>query len=408
MRRPTSAVTAGPAVVLAVVASLVLAGCGSHGARGTATSSASGAVSSAVDISTSDCGSSWHPTHAGEQDLTVHNADQDAGEVQIVGLGRHRGLVYADIEPFGPGTTVALHVPLSAGRYSLVCLMEDQAPVIGPSLTLTGAGSGAPGVPILTQSQLVPSAVRYQAWTRRQLPGLVRATRRLRTLVDQGDTAAARAAWLTAHLDYQRLGASYDAFGDLGEEIDGLPAGLPGGTSSAHWTGFHRVERDLWGHPTASRLPGDATALDRAVAQLPRQVGSMQVDPLTLTLRAHEISENALQFQLTGEDDFGSHTDLDSVRAELVGTGAVLHALAAPISRRVAHPARIRVALRQALAAFTLATRANGHVPLARLPRAERERLDAALSLLTERLATIPATLEPRLTFASERLAGGD
>ncbi len=27
----------------------------------------------------------------------------------------------------------------------------------------------------------------------------------------------------TAHLTYQRLGAAYDAFGDFGDEIDGLP-----------------------------------------------------------------------------------------------------------------------------------------------------------------------------------------
>lgn len=399
MQRPLTA------VVWSVVAAvgLVVTGCGGSDTQPTAAS-----APAAVDVSTSDCGSSWHPTRAGEQDLTLHNADSNAGDVQIMGVGQHMGLVYADVEPFGPGTTVALHVPLAAGQYSLVCMMEDQAPVIGPTLTLTGAGAGTAGVPILTQSQLAPSAVRYQKWTQRQLPGLVRATHRLRSMVDHADTAAAKVAWLTAHLDYQRLGAAYEAFGDLGEEIDGLPAGLPGGTSSAHWTGFHRVERDLWGHATGARLRADAARLNHAVTKLPAEVSSTQVDPLTLTLRAHEISENALQFQLTGEDDFGSHSDLASVRAELVGTAAVLHALAAQIDRRVAHAAAVRATLNHTLAVFTRASRTSGHLPVTRLPRAERERLDAALSLLTERLATIPATLEPRLTYASEHLSGGD
>ena len=100
------------------------------------------------------------------------------------------------------------------------------------------------------------------------------------------------------------------------------------------------MELDLWGRPGPSRLRADVTTLDRAVSQLPLLVRSTQLDPLTLTLRAHEISENALQVQLTGKDDFGSHTDLESVRAELVGTQAVLTALARPIDSRVHTPTR--------------------------------------------------------------------
>ncbi len=45
----------------------------------------------AVDVSTSDCGSGWRPDAAGDQDLTLHNADQYAGEVQVVGRGVARG-----------------------------------------------------------------------------------------------------------------------------------------------------------------------------------------------------------------------------------------------------------------------------------------------------------------------------
>ena len=79
------------------------------------------------------------------------------------------------------------------------------------------------------------------------------------------------------------------------------------------------MERDLWSSADRERLRSDVIVLDRAVSQLPLLVHGTHLDPLTLTLRAHEISENALQVQLTGKDDFGSHTDLESVRAELVG-----------------------------------------------------------------------------------------
>jgi iron uptake system component EfeO len=395
-----------PAVTVAL--GLLLAGCGSSSSAGAGADAPTSSPSTqpAVDVSVSDCGSSWQPTGAGAQELMLHNADAHAGEVQVVGRGAGAGLVYADVEPFGPGTTVDVHVSLKAGRYALACLMEDSAPATGPTRTITGAGPGAPGVRILTQSQLVPSAIAYQSWVRRHLAPLVRHTGRLRDLVDAGDLTGARSAWLTAHVDYQRLGAAYDAFGDLGDAIDGLPAGIPGGTSNPRWTGFHRVERDLWAGASAAALRSDTAALARAVGQLRTQLGTTHLDPLTLTLRAHEIDENALQFQLTGQDDFGSHTDLQSVRAELVGTGAVLHALARPIDQRVAGAGKIRAALRRTLATFTRATRSGAHVAVDRLPRLERERLDASLSLLTQRLAAIPAALEPRLTVGSQTLHG--
>ena len=41
------------------------------------------------------------------------------------------------------------------------------------------------------------------------------ATDRLRVLADTGQLAQAKSAWLTAHLDYERLGAAYDTFGVL-------------------------------------------------------------------------------------------------------------------------------------------------------------------------------------------------
>jgi iron uptake system component EfeO len=170
-----------PALALALGA--LLTACGtSDGAAFRATP--------AVDVSVTDCGSSWQPTTAGDQDVVLRNTDQHAGEVQVIGRGPHAGLVYADVEPFGPGTTVDLRLSLAAGRYALACLMEDQAPVTGPTRTITGRGGGAPGVRILSQSQLVPATQRYQHWVRRHLAPLVRDTRRLRTLVGDGDQQA--------------------------------------------------------------------------------------------------------------------------------------------------------------------------------------------------------------------------
>jgi iron uptake system component EfeO len=372
-----------------VVAAILLTGCGQ--------AQVSPDAVGRIDISVSDCGSSWRPTAAGSQDLALHNADSRPGEVQVIGRGKQRGLVYADVEPFGPGTTVRVQVPLAAGSYALACLMEDGADATGPTRSLTGNAHGAPGVRAVTEQQLIRPAQRYQSWLRRQLPRLLRDCRLLRARVAAGELRGARVAWLAAHGDYQRLGAAYDAFGALGDRIDGLRQGLPRGTDDRGFTGFHRVEQDLWHAVGARQTVADTRVLVRAVARLPALLARTQIDPATLTIRAHEIAENALQFQLTGADDQGSHSDLASIRAELGGTAAVLRVLARPIRMRVAHAGAI---LRRLTRTRTIVHRAAAGFPgvrVSRLPRLVRERLDAALGELCERLSPIAATLEPRL-----------
>jgi hypothetical protein len=53
----------------------------------------------------------------------------------------------------------------------------------------------------------------------------------------------------------------------------------------------------------------------------------MQIDLLDVGLRTHEILENALQFQLTGHDDYGSGTTLATTGANVAGTRELLTVL---------------------------------------------------------------------------------
>ena len=48
---------------------------------------------------------------------------------------------------------------------------------------------------------------------------------------------------------------------------------------------------------------------------------SQQIALRGLGLRTHEILENALEFQLTGHDDYGSGTTLATTLANIQGTG---------------------------------------------------------------------------------------
>ena len=156
---------------------------------------------------------------------------------------------------------------------------------------------------------------------------------RLTAQIRSGRLGSARAAWLAAHLTYERLGAAYGTFGDYDTEIDGQPDGLPGGVHDPAFTGFYRIEYGLWHGQSAAELVGPAARLGHDVHALRQAWPGMELDLLDLGLRTHEILENALQFQLTGHDDYGSGTTLAITGANITGTGellTVLHRLLVP------------------------------------------------------------------------------
>ncbi len=360
------------------------------------------AAEGVVDVSLVDCGSTWAPGPAGAQAITVHNADFHPGELRVVGVDqRNKRQVFAQIESFGPDSTVTLHVRLAAGQYALQCLFEEQAPISGPARSITGDAPGVRGVLPIPQKKLLRATIRYTDWVRSQLPRLEQQTRSLARAVAEGNLAGAKRWWLTAHAGYERLGAAYDAFGDLDGVINGLPAGLPRGTRDPGFTGFHRVELALWnpGSTSPAERRHQAGVLADAVADLRDELENAQLDPLTFSIRAHEIAENLLRPVLTGRADFGSHSDLATVAAGLDGTRTVLRLVRRQLQGRYPH---VKKLFREVDKAHHLMVRLArgplGDRAIADWPLAQRQRVDAVVAELSERLAPVATVLEPRRT----------
>jgi high-affinity iron transporter len=123
-----------------------------------------------------------------------------------------------------------------------------------------------------------------------------------------------------------------------------------------------------------------------------------------LTLRAHEILENTLQFELTGETDQGSHTNLGTAWANVQGTGLALKALR-PVLKNAkpqlfTHASARLVRLGGMLQSYQRP--GGGWVALQSLTIGQRQRLDGALSGLLEQLALIPDVLQPAPTGAND------
>jgi iron uptake system component EfeO len=376
--------------VLAIAGLSLVAGCADGHAAAVTTPTR-------VSVSVTACGTGWSAHRAGPQHLVLQNTDSRPGEVRLVAPST--GAVFADIEPLGPGTSRPLDITLAAGSYAFRCVMEDEAAVTGRPVRLVGeATAPAPGVVPADQAELIAPTQRYERYVRARLPSLAAQVRRLRADVAGNDLVAARADWLRAHLAYEHLGAAYDAFGDLDAVVNGLPDGLPRGRHDPGWTGFHRVELGLFHAASARSLLPEVDRLSAGVSRLRTRFDHVQVDPLTLTIRAHEIAENALQTSLTGHDDFGSHTGLATVLANLEGTRRVLAMLRPALTERHLDLAVIEASLDRAERAAAQGRRGGHWLAPSAMPRREREAVDSAVGQLAERLASVASVLEPRRT----------
>jgi iron uptake system component EfeO len=350
-----------------------------------------------VQIGLSDCGSGWTKAVAGQQDFLLVNSDLRDGEAQLIDPAT--GAVYAEVEPMGSGSSAEMRIVLGHGSFAFRCVMEDDGASTGPTVTISGtmATPVAPVLPV-TWNDLVPVTKAAETYVLGGIPGLITDTQALRADLGRGDVAAARRDWLPAHLDYERLGAAYNAFGAADAEINGLPDGLPGGVADPKFTGFHRLEYGLWHGQSAGALVPVADALITAERGLQTSFPNT-LDPTDVSIRAHEITENTVQFTLTGRDNLGSDSSLATARANLDGTKAMLNLLRPLLTPRYSGLPKLDTLLTTTDQDLAGLRQADGTYPaLVALPSATRERVDGDFSQLSEQLAPVAAICEPRRT----------
>ncbi|MGX9888249.1 EfeM/EfeO family lipoprotein [Streptomyces sp. NPDC002276] len=393
--RRTVLLAAGALVAVAAVVGGVLAARGS-GSDGKATA-VSGLPRTTVEVATSGCGSGWTHPRAGHQVFELHNTSSTAAEVYLTDPAT--GAVYGEVEGLAPGTVRPLGVTLGNGSYAFKCLPDDADAVTGPTVRITGSKvrSGPAAVPI-TQQELIPPTLAYQKWIQGRTVELAQKTDVLRAAVDRGDLAAARKAWLPAHLVYERMGAAYGTFGDSDGAINGTTAGLSGGVRDAGFTGFHRVEYGLWHGEPANELRGPADQLAKDVHALESGWPAQRMDPADTGLRAHEILENTVQFELTGRTDYGSGTNLATARANLDGTRVLLGYLGPLLKTRDAGYAELGDWMDRAQHTLDGFDHSGKWTSLAQLTRPQREKVDSDLGGLVERLADVAALTDVRRT----------
>ncbi|WP_034265265.1 iron uptake transporter permease EfeU [Actinospica robiniae] len=362
---------------------------------------ASDAASTAIAITEKACGTGWSSPSAGSQTFVVKNDGANTAEVYLINPTSNA--VYGEDPDVTPGSTETMNVDLAGGAYVFRCSFVDGTVLNSTTYHVSGSGSAPAGVAPVTEQDMENPVYDYRGYVQQNLPALLTAAEKLDADLKAGDLAQARTDWLPAHLDYERLGAAYGTFEDFDGEINGSASGLPDGTATKDWTGFFRIEYGLWHGQSAAVLGPLGDTLVKDVKGLVKAFPGQATDPNDLPLRSHEILENALQFQLTGIEDYGSGTTLATLYANTQGTQQVLATIRDLIQQR--DPALLGqidtgIATVQqdltALGAGACTTSCPMPDALSALTTAQRQKLDADLGQLLESLSVVPDLLEER------------
>ena len=353
----------------------------------------------AVTVSKTECAPEFTSAQSGNQTFTVANNSGMAGEIN---LDNAAGAVVGEIETLGPGTTAPLSADLGNGAYTFVCLMGSQSATSSQQVQVaakTATGGPAPvAVKPVTVAELTPPNTLYQAYAATQLTALASDVAKIKTDLGKKDIAQAKTDWLAAQLDWERVGASYDSFGDLGLAVDGLPSGFVKGVNDPGFTGLHRLEYGLWHGQPAAELLTVTNVLAKNVATVQKNLTSDDLagDPTQLPLRVHEIIEDALRDHLSGIDDEGGNAAYAQTWADTQVDRVVLGDESALINDR--DPGLVATAQSQlsTLDTALLATRTGGGQwqSLTTVSLGQRQHVDAAIGALLETLAVVPDLLE--------------
>ncbi|SHN27554.1 iron uptake transporter permease EfeU [Actinacidiphila paucisporea] len=382
LRAPRWVLPVAVVAVPAVIAGVVIAGSGAKKAAAT------------VSVSPTTCGKGFTAPRPGQQTFAMHNTGTQTSEVYLIDPASNA--VYGEIEGLAPGTTRSLTATIGTGAYAWRCVPTGGKPVTSAAVRVSG-GSTVQAVLPVSAADLAGPLTAYRAYVDSGLTALQTQVAQLAADLKAGDLARARKDWLAAHTRYASLGAAYGTFADFDGKIDGRADGLPGGVHDKGFTGFLRIEYGLWHGEAAASLTGPADRLTTDVGALRKAFPTQAFDPSDLPLRAHEILENTLQFELTGDTDEGSGTNLATAQANLAGTRELLGVLRPLVDARA--PGRTAVAdsdIARLQRLLDAAHHGDAWTPVTSLDDTARAKINGATGQLLEDLAPIPALLEVR------------
>jgi iron uptake system component EfeO len=268
-----------------------------------------------VTVTASDtaCELSGNAGATGANTFVITNNGTKVQEFYVYDDGER---VMGEVENISPGLSRKLIVQLTEpGTYQTAC----KPGMIGDGIRGDYKVAGDT-VTIDTEGKFKEAADSYKRYVSSQTDALVTAAEAFVAAVKSGDIASAKAQFPIARTYYERIEPVAESFpNDLDPRIDLREADLEPGQK---WTGFHRLEKDLWvtgpqpdTNAVADQLVADVKELNDGV-----KAPDWTIDSTQIAGGAQGLLDEVASSKISGEEDIFSHTDLWDFQANVDGS----------------------------------------------------------------------------------------
>jgi iron uptake system component EfeO len=261
---------------------------------------------------------------AGTHTFDVKNNGSQVTEFYVYAPGDR---IMAEVENIGPGLSRKLIVELQAGKYEGACKPGQTGKGIRTALTITG---DAPAH-TTTDAKLADATASYSRYVKSQSAALIEKTTEFVAAVKAGDQEKAKALFPVARTYWERIEPVAEIFGDLDPAIDARENDVEAGQQ---FTGYHKLEKDLWVTKDISKSGPIADKLLVDVKKVVELAGKTTLTPLQLANGSKELLDEVATGKVTGEEDRYSHTDLWDFEANVAGSKAAIAALRPVLEER--------------------------------------------------------------------------
>ena len=379
---------AGVAAAAALLTGLALTSCAAKEAD-----TADGAAPAAeIKVTATDdsCELSSTQGTTGANTFVVTNEGNKVTEFYVYGEGDR---VMGEVENISPGLNRKLIVQLGEpGTYQTACKPGMVGDGLRSEFTVTGNA-----VEIDTEGKFKEAADSYKRYVNSQTEALIPATQLFVDAIKAGNVEEAKKQFPIARTYYERIEPVAESFpNDLDPRIDLREADLSEGQK---WTGFHRLEKDLWvdglqpdSGEIADQLLADIRELDAGVKD-----PSWKIDSTQIAGGAQGLLDEIATSKITGEEDIFSHTDLWDFNANVQGSQTAVSSVRPILDERDPELGK-RVDQRFAeVEALLMRLRAgDGFVSYDTVTEPQRQELSRAIDALSKEVSQVQGVIAGR------------
>jgi len=324
--------------------------------------------------------------NAGKTQFLNVNQSQKALEWEIL-----KGvLVVEERENIAPGFSQKLTANLQPGEYDMTCGLLTNPKgklIVKGQATADAAKSEA----LLSLGTAITD---YKAYVTAETAELVKGTKAFTDAVKAGDIEKAKSLYAPTRQHYERIEPIAELFSDLDGSIDAREDDYEKKADDPKFTGFHRLEKALFGDNSVKGMDTYADQLYTDVQELQKRISELAFPPSKVVGGAAGLIEEVAATKISGEEDRYSHTDLWDFQANVDGAQKIVNLLRPQLQKNNAELlGKVDANFKKVDAILAKYRTKDGYETYDKLTDADRNALKGPITTLAEDLAQLRGVL---------------